>query len=390
MASPSTFPSSELRAGVFHFTVFLSMGVSAVYFAIWLAGQGISPEQIGVINAVPVVLLLALNLFIGRLADRASDWRVAIIIIALIAGSVPIGLFFVNEFWGILLVWTLCALSSGSIPPLIDAATVRMTQRNGSDFGAVRAWGTVGYTAVTALTGAVIAWFGSDAFVPLFVAMAALRALAALQLPRFRAPPGEATLAAAKPGAARLRDVLKPWFLLPVAAFALINATHAILAIFTALVWHSEGISEGTIGWLIAVAALAEAVMMFIWRRVGKKVTARHMILAAAIATVVRWSVMALNPPVAVLFGLQTLHAVTYALGYFGLVHFIANWTSEDIAAEAQGFAFVTQQATTVVALLGFGWLFDHFGVASFFGAAAFGLVAVFCVLLSLRLQPAK
>src|SRR5690606_36358622 len=150
----------------------------------------------------------------------------------------------------------------------------------------------------------------------LFVAMALMRALAALQLPRFRAPAGQATLAAAKPGAARLKEVLKPWFLLPVAAFALVNATHAILAIFTALAWHSEGISEGTIGWLIAVAALAEAVMMFVWRRVGKRVTARHMILAAAIATVVRWSVMALNPPIVVLFAAQTLHAVTYALGY--------------------------------------------------------------------------
>jgi PPP family 3-phenylpropionic acid transporter len=389
MASPS-FPSSEFRAGVFHFTVFLSMGVSSVYFAIWLSGQGVSPEQIGIINAVPVLLMLALNLFIGRLADKASDWRVVIAGIALLAGAAPFGLFFADGFWGILLVWAFVSLSSGSIPPLIDAATVRMTQRNGSDFGVVRAWGTVGYTAAAALTGAVVAWFGTAAFVPLIVAMALLRAFASLQLPRFRAPAGQATLAAVKPGAAKLKEVLKPWFLLPVAAFALINATHAILAIFTALVWHSEGISEGTIGWLIAISALAEAVMMFIWRRVGKRVTARHMILAAAIATVVRWSAMALNPPVAVLFGLQTLHAITYALGYFGLVHFIANWTSEDIAAEAQGFAFVTQQATTFVALLGFGWLFDQFGIASFFGAAAFGLVAVACVVFSLRLQPAK
>jgi PPP family 3-phenylpropionic acid transporter len=114
----------ETRASVFHFTVFLPVSVSAVYFAIWLSGRGISPEQIGIINAVPVLVLLLINLFIGRLADKAGDWRTMILIMALLAGSVPIGLFFVDEFRGILLVWTLVAVSSGSIPPVVDAATV--------------------------------------------------------------------------------------------------------------------------------------------------------------------------------------------------------------------------------------------------------------------------
>jgi len=383
------FARPETRASVFHFTVFLPVSVSAVYFAIWLSQKSISPQEIGIINAAPVLVLLLINLFIGRLADRAKDWRTMILIMALIAGSVPIGLFFVNEFWGILLVWTLIAVSSGSIPPVVDAATVRMTKRNGTDFGTVRAWGTVGYVAGTALTGMAIVWWGGAAFVPLFVALSLLRALLALQLPRFRAPATEETVATtARAGA--LKEVLRPWFVLPLVAFALVNATHAVLSTMTALVWHNEGISEGTIGQLIAVAAGSEAVMMFIWRRVGARVSARHMILAAALATIFRWTVMGLNPPVAVLFGLQTLHAVTYALGYFGLVHFIANWTSEEIAAEAQSFAFVLQQAMSVVTLMTFGWLIAEFGGASFFAGAGLGVAALACVLVSLRLMPAK
>lgn len=381
---------AETRASVFHFTVFLPVSVSAVYFAIWLSGRGISPEQIGIINAVPVLVLLLINLFIGRLADKAGDWRTMILIMALLAGSVPIGLFFVDEFWGILLVWTLVAVSSGSIPPVVDAATVRMTTRNGSDFGTVRAWGTVGYVAGTALTGMAIVWWGEMAFVPLFVGLSLFRAVIALQLPRFRAPPTQELVATAIPRAGALGQVMKPWFVLPVIAYALVNATHAVLSTLAALVWHNEGISEGTIGQLIAVGAGAEAVMMFVWRRVGARVTARHMILAAALATIVRWTVMGLNPPIGVLFGLQTLHAVTYALGYFGLVHFIANWTSEEIAAEAQGFAFVLQQAMSVVTLMAFGWLIAQWGVASFFAAAGLGVAALACVLVSLRMMPAK
>ena len=65
----------------------------------------------------------------------------------MIAGLAPIGYFFVNDFWGLLLIFTLCAVPSGALVPVIDAATLRMTQRRGTDFGFIRAWGTVGYTS---------------------------------------------------------------------------------------------------------------------------------------------------------------------------------------------------------------------------------------------------
>jgi len=381
--------SPERRASVFHFTVFLSAAASSVYLGIWLTGKGISAEEIGIINAVPVLCMLVLNLFVGRIADKAEDWRSVILIMAMLAGAFPIAMFFVNDFWGILLVWAFCSMSMGSIPPVIDAATVRLTQRNGTDFGSVRGWGTIGYSLATILTGLVVTHFGAPAFVPLFFVLSALRALAALQLPRFRAPARELTLAQVQP-ASRLFDALKPWFVLPLLGFALVNSTHAVIGGFAALMWHENGISDVFIGPLIATSAAAEAVLMFSWKRLGLRISARQMILIAAAVTIFRWAVMALNPPVYVLFFTQMLHAITYGLGYFGMVHFIANWTSEDIAAEAQSFAFVLQQAMSVISLIGMGWLVGHFGITSFFAASGFGVLALTCVLVSLWLRPAK
>ena len=77
------------------------------------------------------------------------------------------------------------------------------------------------------------------------------------------------------------------------------------------------------------------------------------MILAACIATMLRWVIVAMSPPIPVLFLAQMLHSVTFAIGYLGTVHFIANWTSEEIAAEAQGFAFVLQQGAMRLPILG-------------------------------------
>ena len=86
----------EFRTTAFYFTFYMGPGAAVMFLPIWLSEKGITTEQIGIINAVPVFMILALNLIVGRIADKASDWRQAIVIGALIAGIVPIGLFFVN------------------------------------------------------------------------------------------------------------------------------------------------------------------------------------------------------------------------------------------------------------------------------------------------------
>jgi len=288
-----------------------------------------------------------------------------------------------------MLIWALVTMTGGTIPPIIDAATVRMTRRNGTDFGAVRAWGTVGYVVGAGFFGLLITTWGSAAFVPLYLLMCFLRAGLSLLLPRFRAPGHITTLAEAVP-TAKLRDSLKPWFVLPLVAFALVNSSHALLGGFAALIWYENGVPDYYIGPLLAISAAAEAVMMFLWRRFGGRVSARNMILASCLASVLRFSVMAFNPPIALLFLLQILHAITFGVGYFGIVHFIANWTDESNAAEAQGFANTLQQAASVLSLAAFGWLVVFMGSYAFFAPALMGLAGVACVLVSLRLRPPK
>ena len=388
-SAPSRLGSPELRASLFQFTVYLPGAISSVFLGIWLSDHGIPADQIGVINSVPMLCLLALNMVIGRLADRAKDWRTVIIIIALIGAAVPVGLYFVTEFWGIMLIWCLVTMTGGTIPPITDAATVRMTRRNGTDFGAVRAWGTVGYVAGAGLIRLLITNWASAAFVPLFVLMCLVRAGLSLLLPRFRAPAHVTTLAETTTPTI-LRDSLKPWFVLPLLAFALVNSSHALIGGFGALIWHENGIPDYYIGPLLAISAAAEAGMMFAWRRFGGRISARNMILAACLACVARFGVMAFNPPVVLLFAVQLLHAITFGVGYFGIVHFIANWTSESNAAEAQGFANTLQQGASVLSLALFGWLVVYMGSYAFIAPTLFGALGVICVLISLRLRPPK
>jgi PPP family 3-phenylpropionic acid transporter len=389
LAKPAVAP--ELRAAAFYFTIFMSAGVATAYAGIWFSEQGIGPGEIGVINALPVFLMLVINLVVGRIADRARDWRQVIVIGALAAAVIPIGLFFVTGFWGILIVWTLAALPVASIGPVLDAATMRMTRRNGTDYGRIRATGTIGYMAIIFVTGYVIAWFGGGTFLWLFVGVSILRGLVALGLPNFRAPRADgATSPDPVKGAVHLLEVMKPWFLLPLIGWAMVFGTHLLLNAFQALVWKEQGISEDVIGVLITVGAISEAAMFFLFSKFSGRFSARVLILVSALVSVFRWVAMGFAPSVEILFGLQLLHGVTFAMGYIGCVHFIANWTSEDIAAEAQSFFQVLQQAMSVIVILGVGALLGSMGAQGFFVSGAFALVGAVLIWVSLAMKQPK
>jgi PPP family 3-phenylpropionic acid transporter len=376
--------SPELRTTFYYFMFFTTSGSATVYAGIWFQEKGLDAGQIGIINALPVFIMLVLNIFVGRIADRASDWRQVIVIGALLGGIIPIGLFFTHDFWSILIVWTLAAIPLSAVGPVADAATMRMTRRNGTDYGAIRAWGTVGYMVAIYLTGQIVTSLGGGAFLPFFVGLALLRGAFSLGLPNFRAPKEEQTLAR---GARRLSEVMRPWFLLPLVGWSMVFATHLILNAFQGLLWKEQGIPELMIGLLIALGAAAEAGMMFVFKRFNARFPARLLILASAVVSVIRWVAMGFSPDVPWLVGLQLLHGITFALGFMGCVNFIANWTSEDIAAEAQSFFQVLQQGFSVIALVVFGWLVGLMSAQAYFAAAGFAAVGGVLIWLSLQMM---
>lgn len=380
--------SSELRASLYTFASFMTQGAATAYAGIWFAHQGLDSTQIGVVNAVPIFILLVINLVVGRIADRASDWRQVIVIGAMLSGLFSLGLVLAGGFWGLLLVWTLVNVPTSAVGPVMDAATMRMTRRNKTDYGFIRAWGTVGYTGVVIITGLLVVWFGPDVFVPWLVGLALLRGALALLLPRFREPkePGSAQPVAT--GATHILQVMQPWFLMPLIGWSFVFGTHIILDGFSSVLWKSQGIGEDTIGWLIAIGSISEAAMMFLYRFIAPRFKARHLILMSAVVMTVRLAIMAYAPPVPLLIFMQLFHSVTFAMGFMACVNFITNWTSETIAAEAQSFFTVLQRAMSILALLLMGWLVSLFGVHAYLGAAAISLIGGVLIWSSLKLQP--
>ena len=186
---------------------------------------------------------------------------------------------------------------------------------------------------------------------------------------------------------ALMREVMKPWFLLPLVGWSMVFATHLVLNSFQALLWKQQGLPDLAIALLIALGAASEATMMFVFKRFVGRFPARMVMLASAVISVLRWIAFGLSPDIALLVPLQLLHSLTFAMGYLGCVHFIANWTGEEIAAEAQSFFQVLQQAMAVVALTAFGWIAGPLGLHTYFASAAFAALGAVLILISMRLM---
>lgn len=373
--------SAANRVRLYFLVQFMSIGMLNAYGGIWFAAQGLSAFQIGMIGAAPIALMLVLTLVVGRLADKAQDWRQVIVATMCVAGIAPIGLIWANGFWVILGLFAVLVTAQRVGVPIADAAGLRLSRREGIDFGTLRALSTIGYLLVILGAGYAMRGKGVELFLPLLIGLGLLRALFAFGLPNLRGPRGIDE----KP--AQLSGVMKPWFVLPLIAWALIDTNHMILNSFQGLLWSQQGISTGVIGILIALGAMAETAMFFGFRQVARRFSPLTVLLAAAVFSIIRWVGMAMAPGLAVLVVLQLMHALTYAMGFLAVTNFIADSTSEDIAAEAQGFLVTLELAASVIALLGFGWLAGAFGPGAYLGSAVVAGAGGLCVIAARRLR---
>ncbi|HEY0032838.1 MAG TPA: MFS transporter [Devosia sp.] len=388
--------SPAVRTSIYYATLFTSGAVSNPFLPIWLSERGLDTASIGVVNAVPIFAMIVINLVVGRLADRASDWRTVIVIGSILAAIPPIFLLFMDGYAAIIILWTLAIVPFQAISPVVDAAAYRMARRMKLDFGAIRVWGTIGFVAVTLLSGIVLDRLGPTAFIPLLVAVSIIRALASLRLPLFRgqddnARPTHPIDAPINPLIAiRLGELWRPWFLMTLIGASLLHGSHMMQMGFGALLWAEQGVPGWAIGLLWAVAPMAEILAMLYFERITRRFAARHLILLGCICGAIRWWGFALEPDIWVLVLLQTLHLATVGLTFLGITNFIANWTTEDIAAEAQSFFVVLRQVVTVITLLGFGVLAGSIGSAAYYGAAILSGIGAIMVLISLMVMNPK
>jgi PPP family 3-phenylpropionic acid transporter len=225
---------------------------------------------------------------------------------------------------------------------------VAAARHHGFAYAQARSLGSIGFLAASLAMGVLIAHFGVNAalwWIALWlVAVAALAA---------RHPGGHREQGQIPPTLREIaRLVANPVFAHFMAAAAFTQASQAVMFALGSIHWRTLGLGDGQIGTLWATSIAAEIVFMLAFgawatRRLG---AVGAMALGGA-AGVVRWSVMMFVPTGWLLWPLQSLHALTFALGHLGGIAFIMQAIPARFGAAAQGAA--TAMATGLALAFG-------------------------------------
>jgi PPP family 3-phenylpropionic acid transporter len=314
--------------------MFILPGIQMPFFPVWLTAKGLDAGMIGIVLAMPVVARVLAIPVITREADRRDAVRAVLILASLasLAGYTLVGLS--AGAAAILITYTLTSFFSTPLMPLAETYALKGLMARKRAYGPVRLWGSFAFIAGNFAAGFAADVFPANYLIWLMVAASALVALAAWALAPLASNLPERDVREV-PRVKLLRD---PAFIVVLAAASLIQASHAVFYGFSAVQWHAAGLDGTFIAALWALGVAAEIVLFAVQARLPPVFTPTVLLLIGALAAIVRWLGMALDPPALALPWLQMLHALSFGATHLGTLMFVAHHAPAGQAATAQGY----------------------------------------------------
>jgi PPP family 3-phenylpropionic acid transporter len=362
---------------LFYSALCVSIGVQLPFFPLWLEAKGLDAGMIGIVLAAPMVIRLFSIPILTRLADRYQAVRGAIVTACIAAAVGTIALGFTEGSVAILIVFTLGSILFTPVMPLTEAYALRGLAQIRRSYGSVRLWGSAAFIGGSLGAGWIIDAIDAENLIWLMaVAFLASAAAAAALVPFPGHTPG---LDVPEPS---YRGFLKtPGFATVAVAAGLIQASHAVYYNFSALDWRAAGMDGTAVGALWAVGVVAEITLFAYSARLPSWLGPTALLMLGGAGATLRWSMMALDPPLIALPFLQCLHALSFAATHLGAMGFVVRVAPPGRAATAQGSLAVVLGGTMALSMVLSGWLYEKLGGHAYAGmallAAAGGVFAV-------------
>lgn len=360
----ATAGPTGLRIASFFGALFLTYGVVVPYFPVWLHTRGLDPLEISTVTAAPLFLRVLVTPGVGMLADRLGDYRRVVVVLAWMAMAMVLGLSMAAGYGPILVLGVAFLMCNGTMLPLVETMAVRGVRREGLDYARMRLWGSVTFIIANFAGGLAIEASGGGVALWLIGFAVLLTVVAAHFLPR-----SDEGAAGSVPGRFAWRSssvarlVGSPVFLLFLVAIGCTHGAHATFYTFGALYWQSQGLPAVWVGTLWAIGVFAEVLLFAFSAPIVRRFSPLQLIVAGAVASVVRWGAMALDPPLALLVPLQALHALTYGAAHLGAILFISRAVPHAGMGSAQAL-YSTIAAGLMVGVVGLisGALYGRIG----------------------------
>ncbi|AWC81633.1 3-phenylpropionate MFS transporter [Serratia sp. CY52157] len=359
-----------------YFTYFFSYGIFLPFWGVWLKGEGIAPETIGILLGAGLVARFLGSLLIAPRVKDPSHLVSALRLLALLTLAFAVGFCFGNGWGWLMLVIAGFNLFFSPLVPLTDALAATWQKQIRMDYGRVRLWGSLAFVIGSALTGQLVAVWGHNAILYSLI-LSVLAMLLGMLLKPSVMPQGEARTHG---GAERsLWALLKEgpvWrFLLCV---TLLQGAHAGYYSFGSIYWQEAGYSASTIGYLWSLGVVAEVIIFASSNVLFRRWNARNLLLLSACCGVLRWSLMAYSTELGWLLLIQILHCGTFTVCHLAAMRFIAARQGQEVIRLQAVYSALAMGGGIAVMTVIAGFLFEHWQGGVFWVMAAVAVPALF------------
>ena len=360
--------STTLRLGLFYSAIFVGTGASSPYIPVWFAHQGLDGAQIGLILSAPMLARALTAPLLAVWADSFRSRRTALVVLSIIVAVFYAAMVLPMGFAGWAVVWFAASTAFSALPPLTDVIALKRAREEGFNFGWPRGMGSVAFIVANVGMGAILAWGSPELVLVWITAAASLMAVAA----RFILP--DDPVHAVGEGRSKadrfaglgilLRDQA---FMTAVISCGLIQSAHAFYYGFSTLTWKQQGVPDSLTGVLWGFGVAVEVAFLWFlepWRR---RFGPRNLLVLGGVAGIVRWTGLALTPPLWLVFPLQALHALSYAATFLASLLLVERLSTPANASAAQSINSALSGGLLMgAATLISGPLFDRYGALGY------------------------
>jgi MFS transporter, PPP family, 3-phenylpropionic acid transporter len=372
------------RAVAAYIAVYVAVGASFPYLAVYYQGLGLSLATIGALTAMGAGIQLIAAPAWGMLSDRLRGSPIVVpaasltaaagaTVVALAPGPawIPVGV-------------AIAAVGLAGILPVLDARALDAVGADRDRYGRVRAWGSAAFIVSAWLVGALIDRAGNRSlFVVYLPALAALAVVGATLRPAAEARvihrfAGIRAVLATRPVARLLLAMLLTW-----SALMAVNSFFSIYLL-------SLGAPGALVGTAWGLGALVEIPLMWAYPALAARFGPERLLIAGASALAVRavGTVLVTDPTIAV--GLMVFSGIGFAFVYVGAVTYVSRRTPPGTAATAQGLLTATSFGLASIVGAGIGGsIAGILGIRGMYAlAAAASVAAILVVALATRTTP--
>lgn len=362
-----------------YYFLFYAAGASLMPFLpIFYRAQGLQPGEIGLLGAIPpIMMLLGAPLWSG-LAD-AIHGHSTLIKVAIVGAALSVAVLSqMTALWWLALMVAAYSFFGSPIMPIVDSATLQMLGDERARYGQIRMWGALGWGIAAPLIGVIteyggLLWPFAGYFVIMLVGLLVITKL----------PLARARLAVPFRHGARSILSNSRWGLFLFAVFASgvgLSSTNVFLFLYM----QHLGASKALMGLALTSATVSELPFFFFTNRLLRLWGARGLLVFGMAVYVVRVLLYSFTASPWVVLLIQLLHGPTFSAIWVAGVSYADEIAPKGLGATAQGIFNATLGGMGgALGAVFAGYLYQVMGVDGMYrviGLTVFVGIAVFLV----------